>query len=57
MANKKVVISVSGGVANVDESPEGIDVVIKDYDTDGCDRGNLKEDEHGWYAEVTFSGG
>ena len=57
MANKRVVISVSGGVANVDDSPEGVDVIIKDYDVDGCDSVDIKEDENGRYIEGIFSGG
>ena len=57
MANQRIVISVSGGVANVDESPEGIDIVIKDYDINSWDEENIMEDESGRYIETIFSGG
>lgn len=57
MANKRVIISISGGVANVDESPEDVDVVIRDYDIDSWDEENIMEDESGRYSEQIWPGG
>ena len=57
MVSKRVVISVSGGVAEVVSAPEGIDVIVKDYDIDGCDREHLKQDDYGWYSEQIWPGG
>lgn len=41
---KRVVISVRGGVAEVAYCPRGITVEIRDYDSDGGDEDELEED-------------
>ena len=40
----KVVVIVSGGVADVAYCPRGVTVEIRDYDTDGADDDKLEED-------------
>lgn len=42
-----VVITVSGGVADVAEQPPGVDVVIRDYDVEGVDEETLSQDADG----------
>jgi hypothetical protein len=41
---KRVVISVRGGVAEVAYCPRGTTVEIRDYDSDGGDEDELEED-------------
>lgn len=41
-----VVISVNGGIVDVDTLPDGFRVTVDDYDIDGHD-GLVEEDEHG----------
>jgi hypothetical protein len=49
---KKVVIEISGGIADVINKPKGVEVIIRDYDTDACGRehpeiiGNEKDGYH-----------
>ena len=43
----RVIISVSGGVAEVLLKPAGVEVRILDYDVDGVDADRLDHDEHG----------
>ena len=49
---KDVVISVSGGVAEVVSKPEGARVLIFDYDVDGGS--NLDEDEFGEACRIAI---
>lgn len=43
----KVVITVFGGVVDVETLPKGIDVEVRDYDVDGCDENRIKKDKNG----------
>ena len=63
MGENKVIITVSGGVADVSQKPKGIEVVIRDYDVEGCDEGLLSKDEDGdqcaeqvWYEDEEIQG-
>lgn len=52
----RIIVTVSGGVAEVDQStiPEGIEIEIRDYDCDGYD--NVKKDDNGSrYVEYIWS--
>lgn len=55
MANKKVRVLISGGVAHVDRVPPGVVVEVLDYDIDGeldrrlCDCGT--DGKHTHYAK------
>jgi len=51
--SKIVRISVEGGAAEVDEIPSGVEVIIRDYDTDGTEEASL-EDDHGTYVESRY---
>jgi len=44
----RVLITVSGGVADVICKPAGVDVRIYDYDVEGCDEAKLDRDPDGW---------
>ena len=44
---KIVHITVEGGVVQHVECPEGVKVIVRDYDTDGVDGGSLQQDENG----------
>ena len=58
MANKRIIITVIGGIAEVDQAtiPEGIEVIIKDYDIDGSGEDYLRQDENGDnYAETIWT--
>ena len=44
---KRVVVTVSGGVATVFKNDPEIEVVILDYDVDGVDEERLSEDYEG----------
>lgn len=46
-ARKEVVVTVTGGVAYVEEIPPGIIVKIRDYDIEGCDEDKLMQDKEG----------
>jgi hypothetical protein len=41
MKKKTVVISIHGGVADIESLPDGIKVIIRDYDIDGADDESL----------------
>ena len=41
---RHVVVTVSGGVAEVEHCPKGVSVSIRDYDTEGCDPDELEKD-------------
>lgn len=52
---KEVVLSVLGGVVDVEVVPIGIAVKVRDYDVDGCDEDKLTRDEHGnWCCESIY---
>jgi hypothetical protein len=42
-----VVVTVEGGVVQHVECPEGVRVVVRDYDTEGADADLLTRDENG----------
>ena len=42
-----VIVTVSGGVVQHVEVPEGACVVVRDYDTDGIEDENLQQDGAG----------
>jgi hypothetical protein len=44
---KTVRITVEGGVIQHVDCPKGVRVVVKDYDTDGVEEENLRQDENG----------
>ncbi len=44
---KIVKITVEGGVVQHVEVPVGVQVVVKDYDVEGCDEIDVQQDEHG----------
>lgn len=46
---KIVNVTVEGGVVQYIDVPEGVRVVVKDYDVEGCDEAELEEDENGDY--------
>lgn len=47
MTNKEVIVAVRGGVATIVKQPKGVDVHIRDYDTDGIPAFALEKDEDG----------
>jgi hypothetical protein len=42
-----IIISVQGGVAEVESNPSGHEIIIRDYDNEGYDEDELEEDEDG----------
>ena len=44
---KIVTITVEGGVVQHVDCPQGVQVVIKDYDVEGCDESDLHKDDNG----------
>ena len=44
---KVVIVTVEGGVVQHVEVPEGVRVVVRDYDAEGCDADVLSADEDG----------
>ena len=42
---KRLIVSVSGGVVEIGEVPEGLIVEVRDYDVDECNAHNLPKDE------------
>lgn len=44
---KRVIVTIRGGIPEVIEAPDNIDVEIWDYDTEWYDRDDLVEDEYG----------
>lgn len=44
---KTVVVTVSGGVADVVEIPKGVKVIIRDYDVEGGTAHPTKTDKNG----------
>ena len=56
MEKRVVIISVDGGVVDVEEKPDDVEVIIKDYDIEGIeeDDDRLMEDEEGEYINRVF---
>jgi hypothetical protein len=53
---KDVVVTVTGGVAELEQIPPGIIVKIRDYDIEGCDEDKLTQDKEGnRYIEAVFT--
>ncbi len=54
----KVLLTISGGVANLAKKPFGIELEIRDYDVEGLDAEGderCKKDEDGeWYQEMIW---
>lgn len=44
---RKVVVTIHRGIPEVTECPDGIDVEVWDYDTDGVHHDDLSEDDDG----------
>jgi hypothetical protein len=44
---KIVRVTVEGGVVQHVEVPEGVQVVVRDYDVDGTDADEPEQDDHG----------
>lgn len=44
---KVVRITVEGGVVQHVEVPEGVQVIVRDYDVEGTDADELEQDENG----------
>jgi len=51
--DKQVVIYIKGGIVSMLQVPRGVQVAIKNYDSEGFDACELQADEHGaFYSEV-----
>ena len=44
---KRVVITINGGIPEIVEAPDGVDVEIWDYDTEFYSEADLLEDDDG----------
>lgn len=44
---KTVEVTVEGGVVQYIDVPQGVRVIVKDYDVEGCDQSDLEQDENG----------
>lgn len=44
---KVVRVTVEGGVVQHVEVPEGVQVIVRDYDVEGTDADELEQDENG----------
>jgi hypothetical protein len=44
---KRVIVTIRGGIPEVLEAPDGVDVEIWDYDTEWYPKDELEEDEDG----------
>ncbi len=44
---KVVIVTVEGGVVQHVEVPNGVRVIVRDYDTEGCDDDLVQQDENG----------
>jgi hypothetical protein len=54
---KLVIVTVEGGVVQHVECPEGVKVVVRDYDCEGSDADRLSVDEHGnEFVEAVWGG-
>lgn len=61
---KVVVVTVEGGVVQHVECPKGVQVIVRDYDAEGCDSDLVSVDEDGngyvqaiWEQSSTSNGG
>lgn len=55
MEKRVVIISVDGGVVDVEQKPDDVEVIIKDYDIEGIEEDDrLMEDESGEYINRVF---
>jgi hypothetical protein len=50
----QIVLSISGGIVEVESKPDGISILLKDYDIDGTEESGLKRDKYGRYNPVVF---
>ncbi len=54
---KLVIVTVEGGVVQHVECPDGVKVVVRDYDAEGSDADLLSVDEDGnEYVEAVWGG-
>lgn len=44
---KRVIVTIRGGIPEIIEAPDGVDVEIRDYDTEWYRKDELEEDEDG----------
>ena len=44
---KRVIVTIRGGIPEIIEAPDGVDVEIRDYDTEWYPKDELEEDEDG----------
>jgi len=52
---KTVRVTVEGGVVQWVEVPEGVTVIVRDYDVDGSEEDQLDQDENGdQYVEAIW---
>jgi hypothetical protein len=50
-----VKITMEGGVIHDMEIPEGVTVIVRDYDSEGCEPDRINQDENGDdYVESTW---
>ena len=53
-----VMIQIEGGIAEVIDKPKGVKLIIRDFDTDGCDPeeddGLLGNEDDGYYFEAEY---
>jgi hypothetical protein len=57
MNNKIVYITVEGGVIQHVECPQGVNTIVRDYDTDGIEDAKLSRDKEGnMYIETIWEG-
>jgi len=55
--DKRVVIYIKDGIVSVGLSvPRGVQVVIKNYDSEGFDACELQADEHGAFYSQVYTG-
>ena len=47
MTGKKVIITIRGGIPELLEAPDGVDVEVRDYDTEFYEYEYLHEDDEG----------
>ena len=47
ITGNKIVIAIRRGIPQIWECPDGLEIEIRDYDTDGVHPDNLSEDDDG----------
>lgn len=52
---KQVIVTVQKGLIQV-EAPDGVEVIVRDYDTDGIEPDRLSKNEYGSFVETVFKG-